>query len=308
MEAGMSFARSRVALGSRPRLLRSRRRLRHPFRLLAAAACLTAVIVGGWLWFRDSSFVAATQVTVAGEAGPDAAGIRSALQTAARGMSTLDVQMGRLRGAVSAFREIKRLQVSTQFPHRILIRVIEQLPVGFVQAGGREIPVAGDGTLLRTVRVTASLPLIPLTVPPVGSHLTERDGASAVALLAAAPYRLLTRVSQVTTVAGHGLVAHVRGGPSIYFGNRDQLRAKWIAASQVLGDSGSGGAVYIDVSDPARPAVGGGVPVAAGTGSLGSGSATASSTASPGSAPGPTGAASPATTVPAGPGTTTTGG
>ena len=189
------------------------------------------MLAGGWLWLRDSSLVAVQQVTVTGQTGPDAAAIRSALASAARSMTTLDVRIDQLRTAVSPFPEVKDLRVSTQFPHGMRIRVIEQLPVAAVEVGGRQIPVAADGTLLHDVAAASSLPLIPLAVPPGGPRLTDPAAARAVTLLAAAPYQLLSRISQVTTVAGHGLVAQVRGGPSIYFGDATDLRAKWISAS-----------------------------------------------------------------------------
>ena len=77
-------------------------------------------------------------------------------------------------------------------------------------------------------------------------------------LLAAAPYRLLSKVGDVSDGAAHGLVAQLRDGPSIYFGDSAQLPAKWNAAAAVLADAGSAGAVYIDVTDPNRPAAGAG--------------------------------------------------
>jgi cell division protein FtsQ len=273
----VSFARPRAAPRRRSALRRPRLRVVHLFRLFAAAVCLGLVLLGGWMWLRDSSLVAASQVTVTGVIGPNSDAIRSALSAAAHKMTTLDVQESQLRRAVAEFREVRQLRVSAQFPHRIVIRVIEQLPVAVLQTAGRDIPVAGDGTILRGTAVSSSLPLISLPVPPVGSRLTEPEGASAVALLAAAPYEILSRISQVSTVAGHGPTAQVRGGPSIYFGDMTDLRAKWISAVQVLGDPGSAAATYIDVSDPARPAAGTGtaastgVPAAVATGTAATG-------------------------------------
>jgi cell division protein FtsQ len=262
----VSFARPRVAQRRRA-LRRPRLHVFRPFRLLAAVISVGLLLFGGWMWLRDSALVAASHVTVTGVTGPDSAAIRSALRGAAHGMTTLDVQESQLRRAVAPFREVKALRVSTGFPHRMLIRVIEQLPVAVLQTGGREIPVAQDGTLLRDKPVSPSLPLISLAVPPVGSRLTEPEGARFVALLAAAPYATLARISQVSTVAGHGPTAQVRGGPSIYFGDMSDLGAKWMAAVQVLGDPSSAGASYIDVSDPARPAAG--APGAGTTGASG---------------------------------------
>ena len=226
--------------------------------VLAVVVCLVLVLGGGWLWLRDSSLVGVQRVTVVGQSGPDAAAIRSALTSAARGMTTLDVRVPQLRDAVASFPEVKNLRVSTQFPHGVRIQVIEQLPVAAVEVGGRRMGVAGDGTLLHDTSATASLPLIPLAVPPGGPRLTEPSAVNAVAVLRVAPYQLLARVTQVSMVAGHGLVAQVRGGPAIYFGDATELRAKWASATAVLGDAGSAGAAYIDVTDPGRPAAGAG--------------------------------------------------
>jgi cell division protein FtsQ len=219
---------------------------------------LAAVLFGAWLWVRDSSLVAVDRVTITGAVGADAPEIRAALRSAARNMTTLDVKMAQLRTAVAPFPEVRRVQVRTSFPHRMVIEVIEQRPVALVDIGNRQVPVASDGTLLRSVSVNASLPTIPLSVPPVGRRLSEGRAADAVSLLAAAPYQLLAKIQQVTILAGHGLVAQIRSGPSLYFGDGTRLAAKWAAATAVLADPGSAGASYIDVTDPERPAAGAG--------------------------------------------------
>jgi len=228
-------------------------------RLMLAAIVLGGLLLGGWLWLRDSSLVAVTRVKVAGANGPDAGAIRSALVGAARGMTTLDVNMSQLRSAVSPFPVVADLRVSTQFPHGMRIRVIERPPVATVSVAGRTIAVASDGTLLHDLTVKSPLPVVPLPVPPGGPRLTGA-ALEAIKLLAAAPRQLLARISQVTTMPGHGLVAKMSGGPTVYFGDASRARAKWIAASAVLADPGSAGAAYIDVTDPIRPAAGAGVP------------------------------------------------
>jgi cell division protein FtsQ len=217
---------------------------------------LVALLGGAWLWLRDSSLVSVDRVSVAGVSGPDASQIRSTLVAAGRNMTTLDVRMDQLRTAVAPYPIVKDLSVSTQFPHGLRIRVIEQIPVGAIVVGGRTIAVAGDGTLLHDVVPAPTLPMIPLRVAPGGARLSDLSAVHAVEVLGAAPYQLLARISQVTTVAAHGLVAQLRSGPSIYFGDATRLGAKWVAATAVLADSGSAGAVYIDVSDPERPAAG----------------------------------------------------
>jgi cell division protein FtsQ len=241
---------------------------------LVTTIVLAGLLFGVWTWLRDSSLVGVDRVTINGATGADAAAIRSALRSAARNMTTLDVHMNQLRTAVAPFPEVKRLEVRTIFPHRVVIDVIEQRPVALLEAGTREIPVASDGTILRSVPATLSLPTVAVSVPPVGRRLPAGRAANAVALLAAAPYQLLAKISQVTTVAGHGLTAQLRNGPSIYFGDRTGLAAKWMAVTAVLADPGSAGASYIDVTDPERPAAGAGSGGGTSSGTSASASAT----------------------------------
>jgi cell division protein FtsQ len=224
-------------------------------RLMAAVLALVLVLGAGFLWLRNSGLVAVQRVHVAVAGGPDAGQIRSALVAAARDMTTLDVKMNQLRTAVAPFPVVKSLQVSTQFPHGMRIRVIEQVPVAVLVVAGRRTAVSGDGTLLHDVAPGSSLPAITLRIPPGGSRLTGYP-LDEVRLLAAAPYQLLPKVGGVDDQAIHGLVAVLRNGPSIYFGDSSLLSAKWTAATQVLASAGSAGAGYVDVTDPSRPVAG----------------------------------------------------
>src|SRR5258708_37135257 len=118
---------------------------------LALAGLLAVVVGGGWLWLRDSSLVVVQQVRVAGLSGATAPEIRSSLGQAARSMTTLHVQIDKLRAAVSSCTGVKNLKVQTQFPHGLRIEVVEQLPVAALDLGGQRLPVAGNGTIVRGV-------------------------------------------------------------------------------------------------------------------------------------------------------------
>jgi cell division protein FtsQ len=248
-------AASRAALRRPPR--RGLARVIPPPKVLIALVVLVLALGGGWLWLRDSSLVAVKRVQITGVTGANAMQIRRALRASARTMTTLDVRTDQLLMAVSPYPIVKRLQVRAHLPHGLTIHVIEQNPVGAVVVDGRTIAVAGDGTLLTSVSATG-LPTIPLKVPPGGSQVSDPTARGAVAVLAAAPALLLEHISEVTTVSGHGLVAQLRNGPALYFGDATLLDAKWRAATAVLSDPGSAGAAYIDLTDPERPAAGAG--------------------------------------------------
>ncbi len=208
------------------------------------AAVIAGMIVLGavWLWVRDSALVSVNRVTVTGVSGSDAAAIRSALTTAARGMTTLDVNQAQLRAALVPYPEVKSLQISTQVPHGLRIRVIEQLAVAQVVFGGRSEAVTADGILLGSQR-TAGLPQVALPVPPGGARVTDPAARAVLRVLGAAPYQLLSKISHIKNEPAHGIVALLRGGPAIYLGDGQHLHAKWLAAAAVLADPGSAGAV-----------------------------------------------------------------
>jgi cell division protein FtsQ len=228
--------------------------------------------------------VAVEHVTVTGAGGSDGAAIRAELDAVARGMTTLDLNPAKLRAAVSRFEEVTGLRVSAQFPHGLVIRVVERLPVAAVRMLGREVAVSDDGVLLPDVALSGPLPLIALAEPPSGNRLQGSWAPGAARLLGAAPRRLLSRLAEVMTVTGHGLVVQIRNGPSVYFGGGTELRQKWAAVMAVLSDPGSAGASYIDVTDPGHPAAGGSGPAtasaASATASTISGTPTTASTTS----------------------------
>jgi cell division protein FtsQ len=103
--------------------------------LLAVAAALP-LLGGGWLWLRNSSFVAVQRVEISGVHGADAATIDAALTAAARRESTLNVSTAALRSAVAGFPLVREVSAVPRFPHALEVHVVEQLPVAALLVGG----------------------------------------------------------------------------------------------------------------------------------------------------------------------------
>lgn len=225
-------------------------------RTLVVAAVLAVLLAGGWLWLRDSSLVAVQRVEVRGLSGPGAAPATLALRDAARSMTTLDVDEARLRRVAAAFPAVRGIRVVAHPPHRLVIFASPQIPVAALVAGGRPLAVAADGTLLPQAPATG-LPQVTLRAEPAGPRLSTPAARTVVSALAAAPRALRARASRGLITREHGIVIEMRGGPSLYLGPAERLRAKWVAAARVLADPSSAGAAYIDLSAPERPAVGG---------------------------------------------------
>jgi len=239
----------RPTVPPRPRLRRP------PPRATLGFACTLVVIGGLWMWLRDSSLVSVRDVTVTGVSGPDASRVREALSDAARDMTTLHVRKAELRTAVDPYPAVLDVETHADFPHGLRIVVRERNAVGAVVAGEQRVPVAADGTLMRTT-TSGGLPDITAKALPGGSHASDPQVRRAVAVLAAAPGALRARVRRVY-LGPRGWTLPLRNGPTLYFGGSERLAAKWAAAATVLADPTSSGATYLDVRLPERPAAGG---------------------------------------------------
>ena len=221
-----------------------------PPRVLAIAIAALAVMA-----LRDSPLVAVDDVTVTGVSGPDAARITAVLEDAAHDMTTLHVSGGDLRDAVAAYPQVKDIHVTTHFPHRLDIDVIEHNPVAVIVADGKRVPVSGDGHILRSVQ-PGDIATVQMNTVPGGDRLTDPRAGAAVAMVAAAPSALRARIQNLWT-GSHGLSARLSRGPLLYFGTAERLEAKWAAVTRVLAAPDAAGALYLDVRIPERTAAGG---------------------------------------------------
>lgn len=231
------------------------RRLRLPsLKLVIALVFLGALLAGGWIWLRGSSLVAVEQVKVTGAGGSDSAEIRSTLASVARDMTTLNVDRAALQESVARFPIVRSLQVTTDFPHAMKIRVIKRRPVAVLVGAGVPVAIASDGVLLRGER-TPGLPAVTAKVPYGAQRITGGQALEQVRLLAGAPDHLLRRVSAVSASPA-GYTVRIAGYPELRFGPAERLASKWAAASRILGDPSVAGASYVDLRIPERPAVG----------------------------------------------------
>jgi cell division protein FtsQ len=223
---------------------------------LIATAIALPLLGGGWLWLRNSSFVAVQRVQISGVHGPQAVEIDAALTAAAKHESTLNLSAGKLRSAVASFPVVREVSAVPHFPHALEIHVVEQLPVAALLAGGMRTAVAADGVVLGPSLLKGGLPVVSASYEPaVGSAVKGPDLLAALTVLGAAPGPLAQLVERVFE-GPRGLTVAMRNGLLVYFGDATRPRAKWLSLARVLADSGSSGASYVDVRLPGRPAAG----------------------------------------------------
>jgi cell division protein FtsQ len=230
-----------------------RRRLR-----IALIATLVALplLAAGWLWLRHSSLVAVRDVTISGVHGRDAEAIDAALTTAARRMSTLDVQPGALMASVASLHVVSGLHTSSSLPHGLHVYVSEQPPVAVLAADGVKTAIAANGIVLGPQLLSSSLPTVATSVAPAaGKRVHGFYLLAALAVLGDAPAPL-AHLAQRAFTGPKGLTIQLRGGLLAYFGDDTRPHAKWDSLARVLADASSHGASYVDVRVPAHPAAG----------------------------------------------------
>jgi len=232
---------------------------RLPWRLLAGLLLSLAGLALGWLWFRDSSFASVQRVTITGSTSSEEQRVRTALESAARGASTLHLDEEALHEAVERFASVAGLRVRTDFPHDLRVEVIEHEPVATLQSGGGRVPATGAGVLLEGVRAS-DLPIVTSRTPPRDGRVTDRRALAALRIAAAAPPELRARSERVEW-REDGLSLDLRDGPELIFGGPGDARAKWVAAARVLAEDSSAGATYLDLRVPQVVAAGGVGPV-----------------------------------------------
>ena len=224
--------------------------------MIALGVLAVGLAAGYMLWLRDSSLVAVEDVKVVGVSSAERAEVGAALVEAGREMTTLHVREDRLRAAAGRFPTVSSVKADPEFPNGLTIEVTEREAVAVLAVDGRDLPVAGDGTLLPGI-ATAGLDL------PTVDARAERSQRrlSGVAfeqarVLGAAPEPLRPLIEEATEDEA-GIGVRLIDGIEVVFANASRADEKWAVASRILADDRLDGLAYIDVRAPDRPAVGG---------------------------------------------------
>jgi cell division protein FtsQ len=261
--ARQKATRRKTSKPSRPAGSRSRRRaISLSLASLRRWLILAAIVVGAlaityFAWFRHSSFVAVQDVKVDGVSTADRERVTAALTEAAQGMSTLDVDAGRLASAVNGFPTVASVSADPSFPHGLTVHVTERRPVVVASDGQRQAVVAAGGSVLPGVDAGGlDLPAIHVDELPESGRLGG-EGLEESRVIASAPAPLRSLIEGAATTDDYGIVVTLRGGIDLRFGSASKPRAKWAAAAAVLADPKVTALEYLGVQVPSRPAIGG---------------------------------------------------
>jgi cell division protein FtsQ len=224
---------------------------------MLVVAGAVVLIAGGWagyMWLRDVSVLRAKHVEVSGVDGREAGAIRRALKEAGERMTVLHVRDAELEQAVDGFASVRSVSASVDFPSTLEVHVDQYVPVAaLVTPAGRRIAVSGDGTLLGSIGSGSKVAAVRIDEIPSSRLLPRGLTRTLVTVLAGAPSSLRPLLERAFATRA-AIQVPLRDGPTLYFGKPERVAAKWAAATRVLADPGSGGARFVDLRLPERPA------------------------------------------------------
>jgi cell division protein FtsQ len=259
----MSSAHVDPALVLRRRALRrseGRRRLA----VLVGALGMLVLPIAYW-GLEHSSVFSISRVVVTGGTPRVQALVRDAVSQDVRGDSLLQVDASSLAGRLEALPDVRSANVDRAFPHTVDVTVVMERPVAFVRSGSARYVVSADGRVLRTLtRAPAHLPrlLVPAGTAPAPGHTAGtaevRSGLLVLASVPSAFEHRVARLRGVVSTSG-GVVAVFAGRLQVRLGDASALALKLHVAERLLGKMGATirrSVAYVDVSAPARPAIG----------------------------------------------------
>lgn len=224
--------------------------------LVAAAALGVASVL--YLVARETPIFAVRSIEIRGVRGAAAAHVRSALRPL-EGKSLLALHGSDVEDRLAAVPDVQRATYDRAFPNTLRVVVVPERPVAVIRQGASAWLVSAHGRVLRALARGTERALPRIWLPraadvQVGAAVAPDEGGQAAAALAIARrVGFRGRVRDVSTTGG-SLVFALRSGLQLRLGDEQDLALKLAVAGRIL--PLVRGAVYLDVSLPARPVAG----------------------------------------------------
>ena len=222
------------------------------WRYLLVLVLLLAIVGGGVyaVWF--SAWLAVEDIDVSGAETVEASDIR-ARSGIDEGEPLVSVDLATAERRIGALAVVRSVSVTRQWPHGVLISIVERVPIAVVEIGGRLRGMDADGVVFRDYKkAPPGLPRVTTSIGTTSAALRE-----AGKVIAALPQELSLRVDhvQVTTVDQISLV--LKDGRVVSWGSADESDRKAEVLAVLLATVQ---APFYDVSVPSKPATADQVP------------------------------------------------
>jgi hypothetical protein len=221
---------------------------------------------GGYKLLAMSPAFAVTVIEMKGTTPRLSAEITKALEgDGTTSKSLLQTDAGAIEARLEKLPYVRSATVDRAFPHTLEVSINAYRPAVFVQSGATGWLVAKDGRVLGEA-AKAPMSVARITIPPgailtVGDRTGDADVSNGLLLLRSAPKGFRTSVGRVNRLISrsgtiNAVVAH---HIELRFGEPVDLTLKMAVVERVMRQIHGGqrrDLAYLDVSAPARPALG----------------------------------------------------
>jgi cell division protein FtsQ len=222
-------------------------RLRRVAQVLVVVLLVAAVGAGGWAVYFSSWF-GVTRVLVVGTHRVSAAQVERAAEVP-MGRPMVKLDAAAIRRHVESISQLESVVVTTQWPHTVLISVVERTPAAVLGliAGGYEL-LDREGVNLG--QVPGRPPALPLLVldPTTTTQATVQAAAAVAASLTP---QLAAKVRSITALTANSVVLTLTSGAIVRWGDATQGAIK----AEVLAALMKQHAAVYDVSAPYAPTI-----------------------------------------------------
>ncbi len=226
---------------------------RRRLRLLVGIASVSCLLVGGWGATRSPLLdVDGIDVEGASRTSREELVVASGIRF---GQAMVDVDERGAVQAVAALPWIQTASVERRWPDSVVITVVERDPVAVAPAGEGWALVDATGQVLALLASAPSNLLALEGIAPAGPPGSVLGGPATdlLAVAAAVPPDLRTRVSAVQAGAEGGVELRLRPEGTVRLGAPEQLDEKFRATLTVLGRVDTAALATLDVRIPESP-------------------------------------------------------
>jgi cell division protein FtsQ len=217
------------------------RRMRALLPWAVAAGVLLVAGLGAWTMYGTAVF-GVREIQVVGTGITTVEQVRAA--TGIRADTPLArVDLDAVTGRVQALPPVDRAVVSRDWPHTLVVEVVERTPIAAVPSGGAFLLLDAEGVAYATEpRAPGGLPLARLAAPAPG----EINTRAALTVLAALTDDLREQLTAISVEAPARIRLELRGGRTVVWGDDTESDTKARVATALLSRKGN----TIDVSAP----------------------------------------------------------